>query len=90
MGASPTDPRFLAARGFEVFAGNELLVKGCLEVEGGVPLLTGYPGSPLAGFFDVMGDIKDLLAEKGMRAYQANNEALAAAALNGSQMLACR
>ena len=49
----PTDPRFLAAHTREVFSGNELLVKGCLEVEGGVHLLTGYPGSPVATFFDI-------------------------------------
>src|SRR5687768_9894118 len=84
------DPRFLAADAREVFTGNEILVKGCLEVEGGVHLLTGYPGSPVAGFFDTLGDIKDLLKEKGIRAFQANNEALAAAALNGSQMLPAR
>ncbi len=86
----PIDPRFLAESGREVFTGNELLVKGCLEVEGGIHLMTGYPGSPVAGFFDCMGDIKDLLQQKGIRAFQANNEALAAAALNGSQMLPCR
>ena len=48
----PTDPRFMAAEGREVFIGNELLVKGCLETEGGVHLMTGYPGSPVAGFFE--------------------------------------
>ena len=37
-----TDPRFLTESGREVFTGNELLVKGCLETEGGVHLLTGY------------------------------------------------
>ena len=84
------DPRFLAQNAREVFTGNELLVKGCLEVEGGVQLLTGYPGSPVAGFFDGLGDIKSLLKDKGMRAFQANNEALAAASLNGSQMLPIR
>ena len=51
------DPRFLAESGHEVFTGNELLVKGALETEGGVHLLTGYPGSPVAGFFDILGDI---------------------------------
>ena len=86
----PIDPRFLAETGREVFTGNELLVKGCLEVEGGVHLMTGYPGSPISGFFDTMGDIKDLLQQKGIRAFQANNEALGAAAANGSQMAACR
>ena len=45
-----TDPRFLAESGREVFTGNELLIKGVLEVDGGVHLLTGYPGSPVADF----------------------------------------
>src|SRR5260221_6247384 len=78
------DPRFLADHGREVFTGNELLVKGCLEVEGGVHLMTGYPGSPVAGFFDILGDISKLIGEKGIRAFQANNEALVAASANGS------
>ena len=85
-----TDPRFLADSGREVFTGNELLVKGALETEGGVHLLTGYPGSPVAGFFDILGDIKDVLNANGVRAFQANNEALGVAAVNGSQMAACR
>src|SRR5881394_1283599 len=84
------DPRFLAESGREVFTGNELLVKGALETEGGVHLLTGYPGSPVAGFFDVCGDIASLLKDHGIRAFQANNEALGVAALNGSQMAPCR
>jgi len=86
----PCDPRFLAESGREVFTGNELLVKGALETEGGVHLLTGYPGSPVAGFFDTLGDVKDLLNANGVRAFQANNEALGAAAVNGSQMLPAR
>jgi indolepyruvate ferredoxin oxidoreductase len=65
-------------------------VKGALETEGGVHLLTGYPGSPVAGFFDICGDIASLLKEHGIRAFQANNEALGVAALNGSQMAPCR
>jgi indolepyruvate ferredoxin oxidoreductase len=85
-----TDPRFLADSGTEVFTGNELLVKGALETEDGVNLMTGYPGSPVAGFFDVLGDLGDLLKSKGVRAFQANNEALAVAAVNGSQMVPMR
>ena len=84
------DPRFNTSAGREVFTGNEILIKGALEVEGGVNLYTGYPGSPVAGFFDVLGDIQDVLKKQGIRAFQANNEALAAAALNGSQMLPVR
>src|SRR3954466_9523335 len=84
------DPRFLAESGREVFIGNELLVKGALETDGGVHLMTGYPGSPVAGFFDCLGDIADLLKSKGVRAFQANNEALGVAAVNGSQMAPMR
>ena len=84
------DPRFLAAEGPEVFTGNELLIKGALETEGGVHLLGGYPGSPIAGFFDSLALIKDLLIEKGIRALINNNEALAAAMINGSQTLPLR
>jgi len=85
-----SDPRYLSSRGKEVFTGNELLVKGCLEVEGGVHLMTGYPGSPVAGFFDCLGDVGKILTDNGVRAFQANNEALAAAAANGTQMVGCR
>src|SRR5947208_12885274 len=84
------DPRFLAESGREVFIGNELLVKGALETDGGVHLMTGYPGSPVAGFFDVLSDIGPLLNKNGVRAFQANNEALGVAAVNGSQMAPCR
>jgi indolepyruvate ferredoxin oxidoreductase len=84
------DPRFMRSEGPEVFTGNELLLKGALEASGGTHLLAGYPGSPVAGFFDAMAHVKDLLNEKGIRAIINNNEALAAAALNGSQLAACR
>ncbi len=85
-----TDPRFLSSSGREVFTGNEILIKAALEAEGGVHLITGYPGSPVGAFFDVLGDVRDLLKQNGVRAFQANNEALGAAAANGSQMAACR
>lgn len=84
------NPRFMAGSGHAIFTGNELLMKGALEVDGGVSLMTGYPGSPVAGFFDCMGDLAPLLLEKGVRAFQANNEALAVASINGSQMAPIR
>jgi len=83
-------PRFLADHGPEIFTGNELLLKGALETEGGVHLLGGYPGSPISGFFDSLAYVKDLLSEKGIRAVINNNEALAVAMLNGSQVVGCR
>jgi indolepyruvate ferredoxin oxidoreductase len=81
------DPRFLLESGVEIFGGSELLLKGCLETPGGVGLLTGYPGSPVAGFFDACHDIAPLLQEKGVCAKMANNEALSIAMLNGAQMV---
>ncbi len=84
------DPRFLTVDGPAVFTGNELLLKGALEAEGGVHLLGGYPGSPVAAFFDSLALIRELLADKGIRAVMNSNEALAAAMLNGSQLVGCR
>jgi indolepyruvate ferredoxin oxidoreductase len=79
-------PRFTKSSGIEVFTGNELLVKGCLETVGGTHLWTGYPGSPVAGFFDTAQELQELLRAAGIRATMANNEALAAAMVNGPQM----
>ncbi len=59
------DPRFLKGEGTEVFTGNELLMKGALEAEGGTHLLTGYPGSPIAGFFDAMEVVAPVAQGKG-------------------------
>ena len=84
------DPRFLTGAGREIFTGNELLVKGALETVGGVHLLTGYPGSPIASFFDTLAAIGPLLDEHGVVAKIANNEALALAMVNGAQMVGCR
>ena len=85
-----SEQRFLTETGPEVFTGNELLVKGALEADGGTHLLGGYPGSPVAGFFDSLPVLKDVLRDKGIRAIINNNEALAAAMLNGSQTLPLR
>ncbi len=78
------DPRFLQQDGTGIFTGNELIVKGALESSIGE--ITGYPGSPLAEIFDTLERIGSLLNEHGIVAQIANNEALAAARLNGSQM----
>ena len=90
MPVMKVDPRFLKSDGPEVFTGNELLVKGCLETPGGVHMMGGYPGSPIAGYFDALAHIKDLLNEKGIRAVINNNEALSAASLNGTQLVPSR
>src|SRR5687768_9924026 len=79
-------PKFLRDSGIDVFNGNELIFKGALEAQGGVHLMTGYPGSPVATFFDVLSDCASLLKEHGIEGRLANNEALSVAAVNGSQM----
>ena len=82
------DPRFTQAKGISIFTGNELIVKGGLESRMG--LLTGYPGSPVAEVFDAAERVKELMSEKGIVVQIANNEALGAARLNGSQMESIR
>lgn len=82
------DPRFLKTEGIEAFTGNELLVKGALEA--GVGLITGYPGSPVSDVFDTVQTISPYLAERGVVAQIANNEALATARLNGARQAGLR
>ena len=82
------DPRFLQDKDVGIFTGNELLVKGGLESRLG--LLTGYPGSPVAEVFDAAERVRELMLEKGIKVQIANNEALSAARLNGSQMESVR
>jgi indolepyruvate ferredoxin oxidoreductase len=84
------DPRFLKEEGTEVFLGNELIVKGLLETDGGTHLWTGYPGSPVSGFFDCIEAIAEIPKQYGISAVLANNEALSAAMVNGSQMQGLR
>ncbi|MDX1563808.1 MAG: 2-oxoacid:acceptor oxidoreductase family protein [Phycisphaeraceae bacterium] len=85
-----SDRRYLNESGREIFTGNELLLKGALETEGGLHLLTGYPGSPISGFFDAWKQVRSLLDEKGIVARLGNNEALSMAMANGAQMAECR
>lgn len=78
------DERFVQKEGLQVYTGTELLFKGGLEA--GVGLMTGYPGSPVADFFNVAQANAALLKTHGIAFQMANNEALSAARLNGSQM----
>jgi len=78
------DERLRQEVGVQVYTGTELLLKGALEA--GVSLLTGYPGSPVADFFELPPSRRTLLEEQGVVFQIANNEALAAARINGSQM----
>jgi len=87
---SSANGKFLADFGYELFNGNELLIKGAFETPGGVHLFVGYPGSPVATFFDTLGDLSDLLKEKGICARLANNEAVSVAMVNGAQMAPLR
>ncbi|MCB4756717.1 MAG: 2-oxoacid:acceptor oxidoreductase family protein [Elusimicrobia bacterium] len=82
------DPRFLKFSGVEAYTGNELIVKGALEA--GVGLVTGYPGSPVSDVFEVLSAVSPYLSEKGVVAQIANNEALAAARLNGARQAGLR
>jgi indolepyruvate ferredoxin oxidoreductase len=82
--------KFLRSSGVDVFNGNELLFKGALETDDGVHLMTGYPGSPVATFFDVIAACAPMLKERGIEGRLANNEALAVAAVNGTQMAPLR
>src|SRR5450432_2856781 len=82
------DERFLKEEGTDIFTGNELILKGALE--SGCALITGYPGSPVSDIFDTAYTNRDLLKKRGILAEMANNEALAAARLNGSRMAGVR
>src|SRR6266404_7586123 len=85
---SNMDERFLKEEGAEVFTGNELILKGALESR--CALITGYPGSPVSDIFDAAYANRELLKKRGILAEMANNEALAAARLNGSRMAGVR
>ena len=57
--------------------GNELIIQGALEA--GFHLYTGYPGSPLADYFNILYEKKEEFQKKGLRVVIANSEANAAA-----------
>ncbi|MBI2673000.1 2-oxoacid:acceptor oxidoreductase family protein [Candidatus Woesearchaeota archaeon] len=78
------EKRFLKGSGVDVFNGNELIIKGGLEAK--INEITGYPGSPVAETFDVISNNKEIFKENGILVQIANNEALGAARLHGSQM----
>lgn len=63
--------------------GNELIIQGALEA--GFHLYTGYPGSPLADYFNILYEKKDEFKEKGLRVVIANSEANAAAMASGAK-----
>lgn len=63
--------------------GNELIIEGALEA--GFHLYTGYPGSPLADYFNILYERKNEFQEKGLRVVIANSEANAAAMASGAK-----
>ena len=69
---------------YKILNGNELLIQGALEA--GFNLYTGYPGSPLADFFNILHEEKEALHKKGIRVVIANSEANAAAMASGAKM----
>ncbi len=69
---------------YKILNGNELLIQGALEA--GFNLYTGYPGSPLADFFNILHEEKEELLKKGIRVVIANSEANAAAMASGAKM----
>lgn len=69
---------------YKILNGNELLIEGGLEA--GINLYTGYPGSPLADFFNILYEQKDELNKRGIKVVIANSEANAAAMASGAKM----
>lgn len=63
--------------------GNELIIEGALEA--GFHLYTGYPGSPLADYFNILYERKNEFHKKGARVVIANSEANAAAMASGAK-----
>lgn len=70
-----------AMKNLEVLSGNELIIQGGLEA--GFSLYTGYPGSPLADFFNILNHRRQELQALGIRVVLANSEANAAAMASG-------
>ena len=67
----------------EILNGNEIIIQGALEA--GFHLFTGYPGSPLADYFNILHERKKEFQEKGIRVVIANSEANAAAMASGAK-----
>lgn len=82
-GPDSSAPLLQRDAGRYVMNGNELIVKGALEA--GVSLIAGYPGSPVADVFTICEEISGHLLDLGVEAMLTNNEAQAAAMLNGAR-----
>lgn len=66
-----------------ILNGNEIIIQGALEA--GFSLYTGYPGSPLADYFNILYARKNEFKKKGIRVVIANSEANAAAMASGAK-----
>ena len=66
-----------------IMSGNELIVQGGLEA--GFNLYTGYPGSPLADYFNILHEKKSEIENLGARVVIGNSEANAAAMASGAK-----
>jgi len=71
------------SKNLQILNGNELIVQGALEA--GFSLYTGYPGSPLADYFNILYEKKEELKTRGIRVVIANSEANAAAMASGAK-----
>ncbi|MEE2744103.1 MAG: thiamine pyrophosphate-dependent enzyme [Bdellovibrionota bacterium] len=67
----------------QIMTGNELIIQGGLEA--GFSLYTGYPGSPLADYFNILNEKKGDFQKKGIRVVIGNSEANAAAMASGAK-----
>ena len=67
----------------KIMSGNELIVQGALEA--GYNLYTGYPGSPLADYFNILHEKKSEIENLGARVAIGNSEANAAAMASGAK-----
>jgi len=67
----------------KILSGNELIIQGGLEA--GFSLYTGYPGSPLADYFNILYARRDELHKKGIRVVIGNSEANAGAMASGAK-----
>jgi indolepyruvate ferredoxin oxidoreductase len=73
----------MSKNNMEILNGNELIIQGALEA--GFHLYTGYPGSPLAEYFNILYQRKDEFHSYGIRVVIANSEAHAAAMASGAK-----
>lgn len=73
----------MAPKKYDILNGNELIVQGALEA--GFSLYTGYPGSPLADYFNILFEKRKLLEEYGIKVVIANSEANGAAMASGAK-----